>query len=229
MNEFIFLFHTIIIALASLGALLIGKEALVGFICIQSILSNLFVTKQITLFGLTVTCTDVFAVGALLSLNMLQEFFGRDIVKKTILINFFMLIFYVAMSQLHLWYIPNSFDSMHQHFASILSIMPRITIASVSVYGFVQLFDAQLFSILKQLFNSKYLVIRNIISLTCSQLLDTILFSYLALYGIVESVWHVIIVSFIIKLFVIACNTPFIALAKKVRSTKKTQKRRETL
>jgi len=229
MNELIFITHTIIITCITIGAFMLGKEALVGFICIQSILANLFVTKQITLFGLHVTASDVYAVSALLSLNILQEFFGKTIAKKTIAINFFVLLFYLIMTQIHIWYAPNIFDQTHNAFTQILHVMPRITIASIATYLLVQLCDTQLYYFLKKAFAGKYLVIRNITSLACSQLLDTVLFSFLGLYGIVGSITHVIIVSFCIKLLVIASSTPFIALTKVFRTKYANTKSKEIL
>ena len=67
MNEIIFTFHVVVIAAGSLFALFLGKEALACFIGLLGILSNLFVTKQIVLFGLTVTSSDAFAVGGIFS------------------------------------------------------------------------------------------------------------------------------------------------------------------
>src|SRR5229473_6185965 len=115
MNELIFALHTVIIALFALGALALGQGALVAFVCIQCILANLFVVKQITLFGFTATCADAFTVGATIGLNMLQEYFGKAIAKRTIWINFFLLIFYAIVSQVHLIYVPHAADTMHLH------------------------------------------------------------------------------------------------------------------
>ena len=216
MNELLFIIHTIIVAGSALVALKLGKEALVGFICLLSILSNLFITKQIALFGCNVTGGEVFAVGAIFGLNVLQEFYGREIVQKTVRINFFMLFFYLAMSQLHLWYLPNQYDTMHPHFSNILAIMPRITLASITVYFVVQTFDAYFYHGLKTLCSGRYLLVRTATALICSQLLDTIFFTYLGLYGIIADPWHVIMVSMVIKLAAIAGATPFMLLAKKL-------------
>ncbi len=217
-NELLFLAHVAAVAGFTLFSLALGKEALTATICIFSILSNLFVTKQITLFGLDVISTDVFAVGGILGLNMLQEFFGREIIKKTIAINFVIMMLYLAMSQFQLWYQPNAFDTMHPHFDLILSPMLRIIIASVAVYVIVQIIDAYLYATLKQIFKNRYLTGRNVTSLLFSQLIDTILFSFAALYGSVESVLHIIMVSYCIKVVVIMCNAPFIAFAHRIFS-----------
>ncbi|MFC1894692.1 queuosine precursor transporter [Candidatus Dependentiae bacterium] len=216
MNEIIFFLHVILVVTFSLGALFFGKSALISMICLQSILANLFVVKQMTLFGMAVTCSDVFIIGSVLCLNLLQEYFGQEIVKKTIRINFFVIFFYLIMSQLHIFYTPNSFDFTHNSFLSILNFMPRITIASIFTYFLVQMSDCWLYGLLKLHFAGRYLVGRNIFSICCTQLLDTLLFSFLGLYGIVGSILNVILVSFTIKIIIIFLTTPFVSFAKKV-------------
>lgn len=168
-----------------------------------------------TLFGFNVTCSDVFAVGVIMSLNILQEYYGKRITQKVIWINFSLLLIYLVMTQIHLWYIPNTFDTMHHHFVEIFSLMPRLTLSSIGVYFVVQNLDAVVFGFLKKICHNRYFMLRSIIALTFSQLVDTTLFSVIALYGVVESISHIIIVSFVIKLAVILLTAPFIALAKK--------------
>lgn len=215
MNEILFFLHVVIITACSLCFLKMGKQALVSFICMQGILSNLLVTKQMTVFGFDVTCSDVFAVGVIISLNLLQEYYGQDAARRAIWISFAMLLAYLMMTQIHLWYIPSSFDTMNCHFQALFSLMPRLTISSISVYLIVQHFDSVIFALLKKIFNNRFFTLRSIISLTLSQLIDTTLFTLFALYGIVASVSHVIFFSFFVKLMVIALATPCIALTKK--------------
>lgn len=216
MNELIFIIHTIIIALFSLGALALGQGALVAFVCACCTLANLFVVKQITLFGLTATCADAFTVGATIGLNLLQEYFGKEIAKKTIWINFFLLIFYAIVSQIHLVYIPHAADTMHLHFMPLLSLMPRIVIASFSVYLIAHMADYYLYGFLKKVLHKKYIIFRNYASIALCQLLDTVLFSFFGLYGIIDNIWEVIIISYIIKIISILIATPFIGFSRQI-------------
>jgi uncharacterized integral membrane protein (TIGR00697 family) len=216
MNELIFLVHTMTIAVFALVSLALGRYALIAFVCIQCILANLFVVKQITLFGLTATCSDAFTVGATIGLNMLQEYFGKDIARKTIWINFFLLIFYAIVSQLHLLYTPHTADIMQQHFIPLLQFMPRIVIASFSVYLITQMADYYLYGILKKMFHDKYLIFRNYASIAVCQLLDTVLFSFLGLYGIIDNIGEVIIISYLIKLTSIIVATPFVGFSRRI-------------
>jgi uncharacterized integral membrane protein (TIGR00697 family) len=215
-NELIFCVQTIFVSGAVLGALWLGKEALVAFVCLVCVLANLFVLKQVPLFGFNATCADAFAIGATLGLNVLQEYFGQAITRKTILINFCILFFYVIMSQIHLAYLPSAADVTQAHFEALLAFMPRLALSSLVVYGICQSIDALLFGYFKRLTNGRFLVLRNYGSLCISQLCDTVLFSFLGLYGIVDSMFEIIVVSYGIKICAIALSSPFIALSRRV-------------
>lgn len=219
-NEVLFALHTLITFGFSLGALILGEHALIATLCLFGVLSNIFIVKQITLFGWAVTCSDVYAVGSILCLNLLQEYFGKERIFRAILASFWCIIIFFVMSQLHLWYQPNHFDTAHQHYQALMSIMPRITSASMISYFIVQLIDAYFFALLKKLFCNKFFTLRTIISLILSQTLDTILFSLLGLYGIVESTLHIIIVSLTVKLLIIGLSAPLIGAIKKIITLK---------
>jgi len=214
MNEVVFFLHVISVGFFTLLSFYISKHALITFICLQGILANLFVIKQMTLFGFDVTCSDVFAIGALLGMNLLQEYHGKAIAKKIVWLNFLFLGFYLLMSQFHLWYQPSNFDVAHSFYLGILQFMPRITIASLFTFLFVQRIDVAIYAFLKIAFNGRFLLFRNLLSLICSQFIDTVMFSFLGLYGIVSSVFDVILFSFIIKVCIIFLSSPLILLSK---------------
>lgn len=208
-NEILFTAHVVWIGASVLAALFTGKEAIIAFTAIFTLLANLFVTKQITLFGLEVTATDAFAVGSVLGMNLLQEYFGNRVARQAIIIGFMSAIFFTITSIIHLCYMPNGFDQCHNHFLAILSPMPRLMIASLISYLLSQNLDYYLFTFFKQKFSKQGIVMRYCSSTALSQLCDTILFSFLGLYGIVHNIWHLIAVSYTIKLIVILASTPF--------------------
>ncbi|HSC24732.1 MAG TPA: queuosine precursor transporter [Candidatus Babeliales bacterium] len=216
MNELIFVAHAIIVAGTALGALVLGPSALVAFVCTCCVLANLFVLKQITLFGFAATCADAFTIGATIGLNLLQEYFGASHAKRAIVINFFILIFYAIVSQIHLIYIPSSSDEMHFHFMPLLNFMPRIIIASLFVYYISQLADYYFYGLLKRIFHHTHIIFRNYVSIALCQLLDTILFSFLGLYGIINNIGEIIIISYLIKLISIFIAIPFVAFSRKI-------------
>ena len=220
MNELVLLLQIASVTAMLLISLRLGKEALIAFLSLSGILANVFVLKQINLFGLTVTGSDAFMIGSILGLNMLQEFYGRRIARRAIVISFSSALFYTFISQIHLAFTPAVHDTAHLHYVSLFAPMPRILIASLTVYLLVSRIDYFLYGALKHFFSGKYLVGRNICSLALSQGIDTVLFSFLGLYGIVESVGSIILFSFTIKMIIIALSTPALLLSKKIaRST----------
>ena len=141
MNLIIFLFHIICIGLSTLVMLRFGLAGLVSFLCAQAILANLFVIKQISLLGLNATAADVYIVGSVLTLNLIQEYYGKQEARKAIWMSFALLAFYTIVSQIHLLYQPSASDFSQDAYYAILSFMPRITIASMVTYVIVQYFD----------------------------------------------------------------------------------------
>lgn len=216
MNELLFLFHTSLVSASAVFALKWGQAALICFIALQTILANLFVTKTIALFGMTATGADAYIIGSVFGFHLLQEYFGRDKVKHVIWISFALLIFYTLMTQVHLAYVPHATDFAHPYFKNLLSIMPRLTIASLVSYIIVTQCDYRLYSLLRKKLNGKYLVLRNLSCAATTQLLDTILFSLLGLYGVIANLGQIIIVSYSIKLIALFMTTPFLVLTKRM-------------
>lgn len=216
MNEVYFIFHIVLLVSFVLLALRLGKEALMSCFAIQVILANLFVIKQMVCFGLHVTCADVYSIGALFSLNLLQEYYGKRCAKKTIWTVFFLLFFFIIMSQMHLLYRPSEFDIMHRAYVAILGYAPRIMLCSFFVALLTQKLDVELFGFLKKKLLGKGLLFRFGGVSILTQLLDTVLFSFLALYGIVHSLGDIIVMSYLIKVIVILCIAPFTTLAKRL-------------
>lgn len=214
MNEFIFLLQILLIVVFTFGALKLGKEALIGWIALLAVMANLFVLKQIVLFGFEVTASDAFAMGSLLGLSFLQEYFGQEEAKKATWICFFFLFFFALASQVHLLYLPSPHDASQTAFLTLLSPTPRLFIASMGVFFIVQQMDIRVFSLIKSRFPIKSFAFRASLALIFSQSLDTILFSFAGLYGIAASMVDVIVMSLLIKLLITFCFTPFLRLAK---------------
>ena len=214
MNEVLFLIQTCLIVGFAWGALKLGKEALTAWVAIQALIANLFVLKQITFLGLEVTASDPFAIGSLLGLNFLQEYFSKEDARKATWICFFFMIFFVFASQIHLLFQPSLHDTSQSAFVTLLSPSPRLFLASLAVFFLVQQFDVRFFSLLKSWLPEASFARRVGMALIVSQLLDTVLFSFAGLYGIVASIVDIIILSFIVKLGVIFCFTTFVKWAR---------------
>ncbi len=217
MNESIFILHLIIVSICTLFTFKKGALALTCWICLQAVLANLFVLKQVCLFGAHVTSSDVFAVGTIFGLNLLREYFGKDSAQKALWNCFISMAFFMVMSQIHLLYSPSVYDTTQNAYELLLAPSPRLLAASLLTFFIVQQLDLRLFTILKKNLSKTSFTIRNAICSTLSQGLDTLLFSFLGLFGMVAVLSDIILVSFLIKLTVIALMTPLIHFSKRFK------------
>lgn len=215
-NELIFIGHVTLVSLATLFFARLGKEALVSYISLLFVVANIFVIKQVDLWGWYATSADALIIGVSFGINLLQETWGKEIARKTIWISFACSAFYMLMAQFLLAYTPTSSDLTHTHFATLMAHTWRIVIASFISYIITQMADTYLYAYMRKKTNDRYFVARNYLSMCSSQLFDTILFSFLGLYGIMTNIGHIIIISYFLKLVAIALTTPFLIMAKKV-------------
>jgi uncharacterized integral membrane protein (TIGR00697 family) len=192
-----------------------GKETLLAFFGLQAIMGNLFVTKQILCFGFHITCSDVYTIGALFCLNILQEYYGKSLGKKGVWITFFLMGFFMMISQIHLLYEPSPYDTTQEAFQTILGTAPRIMLASLITSLISQRCDLFIYGFFKKRFPSQSLIFRFSGAALISQFLDTVLFSFLALYGLIYSMTHIILISYLVKVGIIFCMAPFTTFAKR--------------
>ncbi|MCP5470099.1 MAG: queuosine precursor transporter [Chlamydiales bacterium] len=210
-NVVILFLYVTVVSLLSLGMLRLGREAACAWLALLAVSMNLFVLKQVELFRLHVTASEALSVGYLLTLNLIQEFYGRTFAKRMVKIIFISTLAFLLLSRCHLLYQGTGPD-----YETLLSPLPRLLFASLATFLIVQTIDLSFFSYLREKTHGRFLVLRTTGTLLLSQTLDTALFTFLGLWGIVESPWHVIFFSLVIKGVVIALQTPFISLSKRV-------------
>jgi len=215
MNELLFFSHVVFILFVTLVALKMGPKMLTASVCLQILLCNLFVTKEITLFGLDVTSCEAYTVGAFLSLNLLQEFFSKKDAYNALWTCLFCMAFVVITSQLHMSYAPSEFDNAHLAFEQILSRTPRIFLASITSYCLALFLDVQLFQKIKNKWPTKPFWARTLPSIFISQFIDTVVFTFLALFGVLHNIWHVIAMAYIIKVITTLSLAPMTLFVKK--------------
>lgn len=213
-NEFIFLTQTILIVI--LGIVFASRSTgwLTAWLSTLSIIMNVFVLKQIVLCNLEVTSADVYIIGMLSCLNYARESYGRTKVNEAILGSWMISIVFLGITQLHLALTPSINDVSQPHFLALFSPTLRLIFASLITLILVQILDLIIFTYLKKIFQNKAFGIRSAISLTLSQIFDTLLFSLLGLYGLVANITHVMLFSFITKMIVVTLSLPIVSLGK---------------
>lgn len=199
-----------------IGALALGEKVLNAWLCVVAISMNLLVLKQINLFGLSVTATDSLAVSYMLGLSLLQEYFGTKAARTHACMAVGISVGFLLLTILHNFYIPNEFDLTSDSYHMILGTMPRLCFASAFTFLAVQMVDIFVFQAMRRQLNGRMLTMRIFLCVLFSQCLDTIIFSFLGLYGEVEKIGDVILISIVFKTIVLFVATPFVTLCKKI-------------
>ena len=144
---------------------------------------NLLATKQFDLWQFTVTTGILVSPIAFIIQDLTTEVFGFRIAKRMILTGFVILIVASLVYQLAILIPPSNFWSNQAAFASILSTTLRISLASLTDYLIGSLVNAKIMDQLKQSYPDS-LFFRAITSTIFGQLLDNLLFAFLAFWGV---------------------------------------------
>ncbi len=205
MNEILVPCHLAVVVAATIGVKRWGKEGLGALFSLFLLISNLFVTKEISLANLIITTCDVYTVGSILCLNLIQEIYGKKESRKYLYRGILFLALFLAMSLFQNTYLsaPHS-EEISLAFKKIFSHTPRIILASFFITLVSDRIDMFIFQTAKKKFPNHLFVMRFLLSTIFSQLIDTVLFSFLALYGVVESIWNCIFVAYFVKVILIS-------------------------
>ena len=209
-NEVLFFSQIIIVSAFALGSLAFGRSGLVSFISVSWLIANLFVPKEATLFGLSVLTSDVFAVGCDVGISLLREYYGEDDAKKAIYTGLYILLFFLVVSQILILYTPSLNDTSHIHFEALFGRMPRIIITGFFVSLLSKNLNLVFLNGLTKLIGDRYFQLKAMCAIAAAQLIDTVLFCYIALYGVATSVNQIIFFSYSVKLLAIIFCVPII-------------------
>ena len=219
MNELLWVVMLSINFLAILLAYRVwGKLGLYLWIPISVIVANIQVTKNVNLFGIEATLGNIVYATSFLVTDILSECFSKKESRKAIGIGFFALICMTLMMQLAIKFTPSSSDVVQSSMTTIFSFMPRITIASLIAYFISNHHDIIAYEYWKKKYPStKMIWLRNNASTFISQLLDSVIFTFIAFYGVYEVniLYQIILSTYLLKWLVALLDTPFLYLAKK--------------
>jgi uncharacterized integral membrane protein (TIGR00697 family) len=202
---------------------LFGKTGLYIWTALAVILANIQVMKTIQIFGLVTALGNVIYASIFLATDILNENHSRKDAQKAVWIGFFVLISTMIIMHITLQFIPDESDELSSHISAIFSYIPKIAFASLIAYLISQSHDVWFFAKLKAKYKGKNLWLRNNLSTITSQLLDNAIFTLIVFVG--ERDWNIIgqifLTSFILKVIVAACDTPFVYLSRKIKMIKK--------
>ena len=111
-NEVLFILETIIILALTLTAFKMGKPYLIGWVAASIVLANIFVTKQVKLFGLDATGGNVLYASIFLATDLLSEHYTKEDAKVAVKIGFLASVLYLLSSQFLVHFTPSEYDTV---------------------------------------------------------------------------------------------------------------------
>ncbi len=201
-----------------------GKNGLLAFNVMATLLANIEVLLLVRAFGVEMTLGNVLFASTFLITDILSENHSRKDANRAVIISTLCSILFIAISQTWLLYIPSENDWASGAIETIFSNTPRIVCASLAVYLLSQLIDVWLYHkwwdwCKRHFGNSRSgLWIRNNGSTMISQLLNTLLYTFLAFYGTypVSTLISIFVSTYIIYLITSLLDTPFVYWCRKI-------------
>lgn len=221
-NELIF----IITVLIYLGSVLLlykffGKNGLFAFAIFGTLLGNIAVCKCVDLFGLSTTAGNVLYASTFLVTDILSEKYGKKEAHKAVMYSFSVMLLWLLGTQLILLFTPNANDYINDSLKVVFGLVPRITIASLVGFICSQNIDVVLYHFIwkKTGDNKSKLWLRNNGSTLISQLIDTVIFAFLAFFGTYPTnvFISILVTTYLFKAIVALADTPFIYIARKIK------------
>lgn len=213
MNELIFFLHIAFVCAAVLLALRHSYAALLGVVSLQLVVANLFVLKQVTLFGLTATGAEIFTVSTMYGMSLIQEYYGKEKAQHAIYYGFLLLLFFVGTATIHGWYSLLAINAKTEAFAAIFGHTPRLVVASLLAYLVSEQVNLRLITAAQ---GRGYIhpSVR-IGAVWLGQWVDTILFGVIGLYGVMANLGQVILFCMVVKTIAVIAISPMVLLAKR--------------
>lgn len=118
---------------------------------------------------------------------------------------------------------PNNEDFAQEAMKTLFTLTPRICFGSMVAYLISNSLDVFLYEKIKNVSpNGRFIWLRNNTATMTSQLIDTIIFTFISFYGIfsASTVWQLCITTYLVKIIIALCDTPFLYIANSINHNK---------
>lgn len=204
-----------------------GKQGLIAWVAIGTIIANIQVIKTVDIFGISATLGNVMFASIYLATDILNDIYGRKVAKRAVWLGFSSTLVMIIVMQMSLHFIPAPEDISQKALSTIFDSVPRIALGSIIAYIIGQHVDVFIFSMIKKVFQSdKTFIIRAYGSTVLSSIIDTALFVTIAFIGTLPAsvVFEIFITTYVLKLVSTIFNVPFGYIAKSFYRKGKIQK-----
>ncbi len=193
-----------------------GKLGILMFIPLSIVIANIQVNKLVVLFGVSATLGNIAYGGIFLIEDILAENYGKKYAKTVVALGFLTMVFTTVVMNLALLISPAEADKAQSAIATLFSPLLRLTCASLLAYSVATYVDIHLYQFIKNIIPSfKNIWIRSNLSTIISQVVDSVIFTFVAFWGVYEMdiLLGIMFSTYFMKLVISASDTPFVYLA----------------
>ena len=229
MNEMLLIFAVIVLY----GSLLVwyklfGRSGLYCFTVFATIAANIEVLLLVDAFGMEMTLGNVLFATTFLATDILSENEGKRAAQKAVVVGIATSVLFIIVTQSWLLYQPSVNDWAAPAIREIFATTPRIMLASLLVYAISQMFDVWMYHFWWKLTAKKtgdsrrFLWLRNNGSTMLSQLVNAVLYTAFAFWGVFpfETLVSITISSYVIFLVLALVDTPIVYFARRMHEKK---------
>lgn len=198
---------------------LFGKQGLIAWIGIASVLANIITAKISNVLGMDAAHGTVLFASTFLCTDILCEKYGKKEAKTGVLVGLFASVALIISTQIALLYSPVEYDYADEPMHILFGLNLRITTASIVMYLVANLADIAVFDRIRQATGEKKLWLRNNVATILCNCLENFGFVFLAFLGIytAQQCVEIAIATSVIEIVAAVCDTPFVYLGRRIK------------
>lgn len=196
-----------------------GKTGLYASVILSILLANLQGPKLTVILGMQTSLGVILYSGIYFATDLLSEKYGKREANRAVMVGFVVSVIIVVMISISLLFLPSTEPNtaqfsrdVHNAFSTLFNFTPRFVFGSLLAYLISQRFDVWIFHFIKSRTGSRHLWLRNNLSTIASQALDTVVYSLVVWWGIVDltTAIQLGLAKYVFKVFIALFDTPFI-------------------
>lgn len=229
-NELLLIINIVVLYLGVLlWYKLFGSHGLFCWTVFATIAANIEVLILIDGFGIEQTLGNIMFASTFLVTDILSETEGKLEAQKAVNVGILTAVSFILVTQMWLRYTPSDNDMAFDSIQAIFSNTPRLMLVSLLVYVIAQKFDVwvyhKIWAATTKMCGEKdrFLWVRNNGSTMLSQLLNTVLYSFGAFWGMypMETLINIALSSYLIFWVTALADTPIVYAARRISRRRK--------
>ncbi|MCF0105111.1 MAG: queuosine precursor transporter [Eggerthellaceae bacterium] len=203
-----------------------GLPGFSAYVAITAILANIEANKLIYAFGLEMTLGNVLFASQFLTSDIISESYGKHASMRVVYIGVFACTLFILTTQIMIAFVPSENDQIQFAMQNVFGKVPQVTIASLVTYFIVQRLDVFLYHHIwdhtfKHCGDRKaFLWVRNNVATITSQLINSLMFNFLAFFGTyqISTIVFISFSTFAVSFVLALLDTPFLYFLRMIRT-----------